>query len=173
MQLSFQGGSIMKKWWVIIGISLLLTGCSVRETFETVEDEIVQPVMAEVGEISLALPPEASAQTILANGEDKLYFCDGYTAAVQILSRGNLDRTCRQLCGFGMESLNILQTTSGAHKRYDWVWTAAGEGGDQMGRTAVIDDGKYHYCVSLVADADRAGNLENSWSKLLASFCVD
>ena len=163
----------MKKWWVIIGISLLLTGCSARETFETVEDEILQPAMAEVGEVSLALPPEASAQTMLSNGDDRLYFCDGYTAAVQILSRGDLDRTCRQLCGFGMEDLNILQTATGDHQRYDWVWTAAGEGGDQLGRVAVIDDGKYHYCVSLVADAGMAGELENSWSKLLASFFVD
>ena len=94
----------MKKWWMIICVSVLLTGCGAAETFETVGDELLQPVMAEVGQINLSLPPEASTQTMLGSDTDKLYFCDGYTAAVQIMDRGDLDRTCRQLCGFGADS---------------------------------------------------------------------
>lgn len=162
----------MRKWWSILCVCLLLTGCAAAETFETVGDELLQPAMAEVGKISLSLPPEASAQAMLTSEGDKLYFCDGYTAAVQVLTRGDLDRTCRQLCGFGADSLNILETSGAEGKRYDWVWTAAGEGGDVIGRVAVIDDGKYHYCVSLQADAASAGKLESQWTKLLNSFCV-
>ena len=41
-----------------------------------------------------------------------------------------------------------------------------------MGQAAVIDDGKYHYCVSLLADATLAGELEVQWGKLLNSFSV-
>lgn len=162
----------MKKLWIILCISVLFTGCASAETFETLGDELLQPAMAEVGQINLSLPPEASSQTMLSNDGDKLYFCDGYTAAVQIMDRGNLDRTCRQLCGFGADSLNILETVSDDGRRYDWVWTAAGEGGDVLGRVAVIDDGSYHYCVSLQADASMAGELESQWIKLLSSFSV-
>lgn len=162
----------MKKWWILLCVSFLLTGCAAAETFETVGDEMLQPVMAEVGRINLSLPPEASAQTMLGSDGDKLYFCDGYTAAVQIMDRGDLDRTCRQLCGFPADNLNILETVNSGCKRYDWVWMAAGEGGDMMGRAAVIDDGKYHYCVSLLADAASAGELESQWSKILNSFTV-
>lgn len=161
----------MKKWWVLLCCSLFLTGCA-TQTFETMNDELLQPVMAEVGEISLSLPPEASTQTMLGSDSDKLYFCDGYTAAVQIMDRGDLDKTSRRLCGFGVDSLNILQTASNGQKRYDWVWTSVGEGGDAVGRAAVIDDGKYHYCVSLLADASMTGELENQWSKILNSFSV-
>ena len=162
----------MKKWGMIICVSVLLTGCGAAETFETVGDELLQPVMAEVGQINLSLPPEASTQTMLGSDTDKLYFCDGYTAAVQIMDRGDLDRTCRQLCGFGADSLNILQTATDGRKRYEWVWTAAGEGGDVLGRVAVIDDGKYHYCVSLQTDASLAGSLESQWTRILSSFSV-
>lgn len=150
----------------------LLTGCAAAETFETVGDELLQPAMAEVGQINLSLPPEASYQAMTNSDGDKLYFCDGYTAVVQILDRGDLDRTCRQVCGFGADGLNILETVSGSGKRYDWVWTAAGEGADVLGRTAVIDDGNYHYCVSLQADATMAGELESQWTKLMSSFSV-
>lgn len=163
----------MRKWLICLCSVLLLTGCAAAETFETVGDELLQPVMAEVGQISLAVPEGAYVQTMVTGDDDKLYFCDGYTVAVQVLPRGDFNQTCAELCGFQKASLNILETSAGGQKRYDWIWTAAGEGGDTLGRAAVIDDGKYHYCVSLQADAAMAGELESQWSKLLGSFCVD
>lgn len=162
----------MRKWWVVLSAALLLTGCASTEVFETVGDELLQPVMAQVGQISLSVPEGAYAQTMVTGGDDKLYFCDGYTMAVQIMDRGDLSRTCSRLCGFAADAVDILETSVNGHKRYDWVWTAAGEGGDTLGRTAVIDDGKYHYCVSLQADADQTGELEGQWNKILASFRV-
>lgn len=162
----------MKIWLICLCFVMLLSGCGAAETFETVDDELLQPVMAEVGQISLVLPPEASQQTMLENEENKLYFCDGYTAAVQIMERGDLNRTCKALCGFGVEGLDIMETSVNGQKRYDWVWSAAGEGGDTLGRAAVIDDGKYHYCVSLQAEAALAGELEGAWAELLGSFSV-
>lgn len=162
----------MKKWWICFGLVFLLTGCAAAETFETVGDELLQPAMAEVGEITLSLPENASAQTMLSGEGDKLYFCDGYTATVQTMARGDLERTCKALCGFGRDSLNIVETVSNGHQRWDWVWTAAGEGGDAVGRAAVIDDGKYHYCVTVMADAAQAGALEGEWTALLQSFRV-
>ena len=109
---------------------------------------------------------------MLGSDTDKLYFCDGYTAMVQIMDRGDLDKTCRRLCGFGADGVNILETAAGTCKRYDWVWTAAGEGGDVLGRAAVIDDGKYHYCVTAMAPADGAGALEDQWTAMFRSFRI-
>ena len=65
-----------------------------------------------------------------------------------------------------------METDGNGQKRYDWVWSAAGEGGDVVGRAAVIDDGKYHYCVTLQTDAAMAGDLEEAWSGVLDSFQV-
>jgi hypothetical protein len=162
----------VKKWLICLCFVVFLSGCAATETFETVDDELLQPAMAEVGEIVLTLPPEASAQTMLGADGDRLYFCNGYTAAVQIMPRGDLDRTCRSLCGFGTAGLNILETSSNGQKRFDWVWTAVGEGGDALGRAAVIDDGKYHYCVTLQSEAALAGELEPVWSEIFGSFSV-
>ena len=45
----------MKKWWIWICCACLLTGCGAAETFETVGDDILQPVMAPAGQIVLEL----------------------------------------------------------------------------------------------------------------------
>lgn len=162
----------MKKWLICICFALFLTGCAAAETFETVGDDLIQPVMAPMGEIVLTLPSSASRQTMISDEDGKLYFCDGYTATVQTMDRGDLERTAKALCGFGVESLDIMETVSEGNKRWDWVWTAAGEGGDAVGRAAVIDDGSYHYCVTVMADAGNAGALEAEWNALFRSFGV-
>lgn len=163
----------MKKWWILMFMVVFLTGCAAEETFETVNDVMDQPVMAPAGQIALELPESASAQTALGAEENRLYFCDGYTVTVQTMERGDLKRTAKSLCGFDTAELKIVETSDGDIKRWDWVWTAAGEGGDAIGRAAVIDDGKYHYCVTVMADAQQAGEMEDQWSKLFRSFRID
>ena len=162
----------MKKWWICLLLTLFLTGCAAEETLETVADELLRPAMAPVGEIVLTLPQSASQQTMVENQGDKLYFCDGYTVTVQTMDRGDLVRTAKSLCGYSPDSLDIVETVSDGNKRWDWVWTCAGEGGDLIGRASVIDDGNYHYCVTVMADAGAAGKLETEWNKLLGSFAV-
>lgn len=162
----------MRKWLLCLVFVMLLSGCGAKQTFETVDDELLQPVMAEVGTVELSLPPEASAQTMLAEKEDKLYFCDGYTLAVQIMDCGDLNRTCRELCGYDVQMLNIVETAAQGQRRYDWVWTTVSEEGDCVGRAAVIDDGSYHYCVSLQTQAQLAGEMEEAWGGILRSFGV-
>lgn len=161
----------MKKCWIGVLFALLLTGCS-AETFETVDDEIIQPVMATAEELSLTLPESAAAQAIQGEDGGKLYFCEDYVLTVQTLSGGDMERTAKSLCGFGTEELSVLETTAGENRRRDWVWTAAGEGGDQLGRAMVIDDGHYHYCVTVMAEAEAAGNLEAEWNALFSSVRI-
>lgn len=160
----------MKKCWICVFAALLLTGCGTRETFETVNDEILQPVMAPAGELSLQLPQSATAQAVQSEDGAKLYFCDDYVLTVQTLDGGDMERTARELCGFKTDSLRVMETVSGEYKRRDWVWTAAGEGGDHIGRAAVLDDGHYHYCVTVMADAGAAGDLEPEWNALFGSL---
>ena len=162
----------MRKWLIFMGICLVLSGCGRVETFETVDDDLLKPVMAEAGEIRLQLPDSASGQCILSSEAGKLYFCDGFTVTVQTLQRGDLSRTCSTLCGFSAEEVSMVQTFEKGFHRWDWVWTAAGEGGDAVGRAAVLDDGVYHYCVSVMAEAGEAGARETQWSALMGSIEV-
>lgn len=159
----------MKKCWICFLFVLMLAGCGSVETFETVDDEVIQPVMAATGELSLTLPASAAAQAMQSEDGGKLYFCDGYVLTVQTLNGGDMERTASSLCGFETDNLRIMETVFGEYKRRDWVWTAAGEGGDHIGRAAVLDDGHYHYCVTVMAEAGAAGELEQEWNALFGS----
>ena len=162
----------MKKCWIILLLAVLLSGCA-AETFETVNDEILQPVMAPVGKFNLDLP-DSAAEAVMQNEEGgKLYLCEDYVLTVQTLTAGDMDRTVRSLCGFDSDHVSVMETSAGGVQRYDWVWTAIGEGGDQIGRAAVLDDGNYHYCVTVMADAETAGELEKEWNKMFASLTLD
>lgn len=161
----------MKKCWICLIFALFLMGCS-AETFETVGDEVLQPVMATAGELSMTLPDSATTQAMQSEDGGKLYFCDGYVLTVQTLDGGDMELTAKSLCGFGTDSLRVMETAIDGYKRRDWVWTAAGEGSDQVGRAAVLDDGNYHYCVTVMADAAAAGKLETEWNALFASLSL-
>lgn len=160
----------MKKSCILLMLVLLLCGCSAEQTFERVYDDLLLPVMAPMAELQLQLPVNA-AQPVLANDTgERLYFCDGYTLAVQTVEAGDLNKTLRSLCGYGREDLTVLETKAGSHSRYDWAFTCAGEGGTQVGRAAILDDGNYHYCVTVMAQEALSGSLEASWNDIFASL---
>lgn len=163
----------MKKWLILLGaIALLLTGCGAQETFETVADVYVQGQTAERQQVLLNLSEDAAAAVMQSETGGTLYFCDGYTVTVQTMVSGDLDRTLRETTGFRREPLRPVETTAGEVMRYDCVWISAGETGDQVGRAVVLDDGNYHYVVTVMADAAEAGALAEEWQQLLDSFRI-
>ena len=162
----------MKKCCMILLFVLLLSGCSAQQTFERVYDDLLLPVMAPVAQLQLQLPSSA-AQPVLANDTgERLYFCDGYTLAVQTLEAGDLDKSLQSLCGYGREELTLLETKAETHSRYDWAFTCAGEGGTQVGRGAILDDGNYHYCVTVMAQESLSGALQDTWNDLFESLSL-
>lgn len=162
----------MKKLILIAGIALLLTGCAAEPTFETVSDEYVQPVMAQTHQMTVELPADAAVLTMQSDENGAIYFCDGYTATVQVLQAGDLNKTLLQTTGFEKEDLQLMQTQPDGIKRYDWVWTAAGEGEDQVCRGAILDDGVSHYVLTCMTGASQAQQAQESWQELFASFCL-
>ena len=54
----------MKKLWILLALASLLCGCTSEETLETISDDIIQPVMAQPGEISVRLPDNAVAPVL-------------------------------------------------------------------------------------------------------------
>lgn len=162
----------MKKCWIVLLLVLLLTGCATEETMETVADDIVQPVVNSQREILLTLPSGASAEVMESADAGKLYFCEGYTMTVQTMDGGDWHRTVENLCGYSPDQLTMLQTRDGAWKRQEWIWVSMGEEGEQLGRGAVLDDGSYHYCLTVMADASDAASLEAEWDAVFASFDI-
>ncbi len=159
----------MKKLIFALSVLLLLTGCGAQETFETVSDQNMQPVMATLQQLTLALPEEAAAPAMESPEQGKLYICDGYTLTVQTMASGDLDQTLQQLTGFTRDQLTVMETEQGDVRRIQCVWTAVGEGGDCVGRALVLDDGNYHYAVTVMAQSEMAGQLTGQWQEILDS----
>lgn len=154
---------------VLLLTTLLLAGCGRQETMETVNDVLVQQTAAPMQQVVVELPKEAALPT-METEDGKLYLCDTYTISQQVLESGDLEKTIRSVSGYSREDLKIMETTWETVKRYDFVWTAAGETGDQVCRACILDDGSYHYVLTAFADASLAGQLQDTWREMFNSF---
>lgn len=150
---------------------MLLTGCGAEETFETVSDDMVLPVMAQPGNISVELPGEA-ALPVVENDNGRIYLCEDYEIILQTLEGGDLDTTIQTLSGYSREELTVMETMLDGISRYEFVWAAAGEEGDRLGRGVILDDGDYHYCMSALWDADSTEKSQFSWNQVFESFSL-
>ena len=161
----------MKKCCLILGMTLMLAGCANTEpTFETVSDVCAQPAAAAPRQILLEIPNEAAQTVLSGNDTDKLYLCEDYSIAVQTMAAGDLDRTVRAVSGYGREELTILKSSAESYTRYDFVWVSAGEGGNQVGKATILDDGNYHYALSCMASEEKSEEVASAWDRIFSSF---
>lgn len=161
----------MKKSVCFLLMTLLLTGCRAQETFETVADEMALPVMATPGHITVQLPGE-TAMPVFENDNGRVYVCNDYEIVVETLEAGDLERTMQELTGLGWDDLSVVETFSDGISRYEFVWAAAGESGEQVGRGVILDDGNYHYCLSVLRDAEMSEKTQVNWDQVFSSFAV-
>lgn len=162
----------MKKIAMALLLALLLSGCGAKETLETVADDIpLQPVLAQPAQISVRLPDNAVSPE-LESDTQQLYFCEDYEIAIETRSSGDLSGTITALTGFAPEQLTVMHTSPEGVDRYEFVWAAAGEDGDRLGRGVVLDDGSYHYCMSVLRDAENPKKSQVVWSDVFSSFAL-
>ena len=160
----------MKKFvWLMMLMALLLSGCQSVPTFETLGNVYAPQPEPDRQKIQLILPQEASAQTVVSI-QGTIYFCDGYEIVVETFSAGDLSSTVRSLTGFDAEALTVMQTKRDGYNCYECAWTSAGETGFQTGRTKIIDDGAWHYSLTVLAPSETAGQLQDQWQQLFESF---
>lgn len=161
----------MKKIGIVIVLALALTGCASEETYETVSDEIAVPAVATPKQIYVALPEE-SVMPAMECDNGTLYFCQDYDVCVQTLDAGDMEKTIQTISGFDSDRLTILKTMSSAGDRYDFSWSTAADLGEQICRAAVIDDGSFHYILTVTANANRAKEYNEVWNGLFDSFVL-
>lgn len=161
----------MKKWWIVCLIAVIFTGCGRQEVFETVSDEYVTQVMAQPREISVRLPEESAMSAEDGEGT-RVYLSNDYEIIIETLPAGDLDATVVSLCGLDREAMTLVQTQWGEIKRYDFVWTSAGEMGERLGRGVILDDGTYHYCMTALRDMELVNKTQIVWSDVFNSFSL-
>lgn len=162
----------MKRCWIIVMLALAFTGCGVQETFETISDSYVIPAMAQARQIQAEIPADAAVLTMESEDGGTIYICENYTVSILTLPSGDLDGTLRTVTGYGRDALTVMQTQSDSYARYDVVWSSAGEGGDQVGRAAIVDDGSYHYVLSAMTGADQTEAVSADWEQLFQGFGI-
>ena len=162
----------MKLVIVICAILVLLSGCTVAGEFESVMDVLPVAELRPAGSIKISLPEEATLAVFENLMEGKIYLCEGYEITVQTLKGGDLAKTLQEITGFSKERLTVMETVQGQLKRYDCAWSAMGETEDQIGKTAIFDDGYWHYVVTVMTDASKAENLQETWQEIFKSISV-
>lgn len=158
----------MKRWLCFLLPVLLLCGCGAEETLETVSDEWMVPVMAQPREVTLRLP-ENLVMPVLEEAGRRMYLGEDYEIMVETLDSGDLDATIRSLTGYNSDRLTVIRTNQNDLDRFDFVWTTAGETGERLGRGTILDDGDYHYCLSVLRNADEALIV---WQDVFESFSL-
>ena len=161
----------MKKWLLFLMMTAWLTGCAAEDAVETVADEILVPVMAQPRFICVDLPGE-TALPVVENQNGRVYVCNDYEIVLQTMESGDLENTIRAMSGLPPEDLTVMAPLADGISRYDFVWAAAGEMGDQTGRGAVLDDGSYHYCLSVLSNAEGNEKSHINWESVFNSFCL-
>ena len=161
----------MRRIWMAAALALLLSGCGAKETLETVSDTIIEPVPAAPAQISVRLPDNAVAP-VLESESEQVYLCEDYEIVVETHASGDLDATIAAISGYDREQLTVMQTQQDGAARYDFVWVSAGENGDRLGRAVILDDGSYHYCMSVLRDAENQEKSQVVWSDVFASFSL-
>lgn len=161
---------MLKKGLCLVFVCLLLGGCAVEETVETVADEWVEEVLAPARQIRVSLPEEVAP--VAEDTAGALYIASDYEICIQTMAGGDLDATIRSISGHGRESLTVIATESQGLRRYDMVWTAAGEGGDRIGRAVIVDDGTHHYTMTVLRDADSVETDQIVWRTVFESFSL-
>lgn len=163
----------MKKRMLVLVMILcmVLSGCSAAETFEQLKDVYASAPPAEVREISLTLPEDA-ALSVMSTDAVRMYLGESYEVLTETMESGDLNKTLRKITGYSTEQLTIMELKDVDFNRYLCAWSTVTEEGEKVGRCAVLDDGNYHYCLTVLVPAAEAGRLQKVIDSILTSYTL-
>lgn len=159
----------MRKWLWMVFLTVLLSGCGGAETYETISDVWLEGEIPAPRQVLVDLPGE-TALPAMEHDSGRAYVCNDYEIYIQTMAGGDLDATVEAMSGFRPEKLTVLSTTQGDTQRYEFVWATAGEGGDYLGRGVVLDDGNYHYTLTVLRNAASVETSSVVWDGVFSSF---
>lgn len=156
----------MKMLMMILCLCALLCGCAAAPTFETLGDDIHNQSVT-VKEAVAMIPAGAEAY-VCENGT--LWVCEDFDLQLQTLQAGDISETVQTLSGFLPEELTVMTGSFEDLDRYEWVWTAMSDEGELICRAVILDDGRYHYCLTAMGPAAIGSDLTDQWNPIFTSF---
>lgn len=160
------------RWIWILAAAVLLSGCAAEETMETMADVWAEPVMVVQKELHLELP-EGAASPVADTEGGQWYDCGSFSVGVVTLDAGDIRETIRELSGFEKDALTVMETEAEGMDRYEFVWVTTGETGEVFHRALVLDDGNFHYCLTVSGDAEAAGETKDVWQMIFDSAYLE
>ena len=163
---------MLKKCWLTVFLCLLLAGCA-QQAYETMSDHYELPEDLAARQVSLLLPQEASLLSEKDSSTEQCYLCKDFMVSVQTFAGGDLSRTLRLVSGYERDQIAVLELREEDWKRYECVWASVGESGDQLCRAVILDDGDFHYVLTLETLAEHSAQLREAWQEIVRSFSLD
>lgn len=163
----------MKKCVMWIVMALLLTGCAAEPVYETIGDVCgnSEPV-GSPGTMDFALPDGAQMEVLEEDDDCKSYAVGEWEIWTEVYTGGDLSATIEQVTGLGAEALTVIESPAQELACHETVWSTTGEDGVKVGRTAVLDDGAYHYCISVMVPEEDAAEVGDFFSQILQSVTI-
>lgn len=163
----------MKKEWIWLPLALVLTGCAAEPEYETIGNiwDNPEPVAVQ-GTIEIAMPDGAKAETMEGEDSGDVYSVGEWEIWTQVCSGGDIHATVEQVTGLDYDTLTVLRKQARDMICYETVWSTTQEDGLRVGRTAVLDDGNNHYCVSVRLPEEDAGELEEFFTQIFSSVTI-
>lgn len=160
----------MKTLVCLLVLTMMLCGCvnMTEPVYETIQDEIEEPVAAEAKSIAVWLPDDAAAQTMAEGEAGECYTWGECELRVQTLTGGDIRATLQKLTGLSPDKLTVMEYQRDGLQLYQTVWSATGEEGITLGRCMVADDGNYHYCISLISPEE--ADVMEEFARICASL---
>lgn len=160
----------MKKWIVSVLLvsAVVLCGCSV-ENFEPMLDVHSPSDQVTPQKMQIKLPEDA-ALSVMYGETGTLYYGENYEVSIETYPSGNISQTMCNVTGRKMEELTVMQIPVAQGNSYRCGWSVTDGEGDRIGQCIIIDDGRYHYCLSVLADADAASELRPIIETVLNSY---
>ena len=154
---------------LLLTLVSVLCACSAQKEFETLSDQIQyqEPIPSEV---ILELPKDIAVSVFSDDNGNMLYISDDYTVETYLMPSGNMDKTILEVTGFHKEDMRIVETETDGVKRYECVWSSVGEGALQNCRTTILDDGDFHYVLTVIGDQSAASKYSDEWLQIFKSY---
>ena len=153
-------------------LAIFLGGCSGTETFEVISDGINEPNTPMPAQIKLEISEDVAVKVMHGEGWE-LYEGDRCQIIVQTYPSGNLDETLKQITGYGKECLTVMELREKNMEKYVFAWSVVSGEGELVGRCTVLDDGWYHYCLTVLTDAECFGELRDTVDAMFATYSLE
>lgn len=170
--MTFREGIHLRKLVPVLLALLMFTGCGAEPTMEMVADVWAEPALPEPGSIHVALPGE-TALPVIESDSGRIYLCNDYEVYLETMESGDLPETVRTMSGFSPEEVTMVSTSQDGMDRHEFVWASVGETGDWLGRGVVLDDGNYHYTMTVLRSAESVETSQVVWDGVFNSFRID